>query len=111
MGNHVDDSVALIRKVEMDRFVLTPNNKDVSSLVDKEVESDIEDNDIDNLSLGHLCGGLTEEVMDVVMEGQSGSPHVAPQNKKGKKIVGYRSCGRLASKKTNFVLNERSFLE
>lgn len=58
----VQSSMSLIKEVEKDRFILPS----VKTIEDSHLDTDIEDSEseIDHLALGHLCGDLTEELMD-----------------------------------------------
>lgn len=57
---NVQSSMLLIKKVEKDRF----NLPCVKVSEDSQIEVEDSDCDVDHLTLGHLCGDLTEEVMD-----------------------------------------------
>ena len=60
-ANAVNSSVLHLKKVEKDRFKLPSTTQNY-----QDSHSDIDDSDceIDHLALGHLCGDLTEELMD-----------------------------------------------
>uniref|UniRef100_A0A0A9GWB5 Uncharacterized protein n=1 Tax=Arundo donax TaxID=35708 RepID=A0A0A9GWB5_ARUDO len=77
MGNNVNESIALIRKIEMDRTVFTPDKRDA----------------------GNLCGDLTEEVMDDIMDGQASPHHIMFKRNNIKKSSLDKQTRRVASKK------------
>ena len=60
-ANAVNSSVLHLKKVEKDRFKLPSTTQNC-----QDSHSDIDDSDceIDHLALDHLCGDLTEELMD-----------------------------------------------
>ncbi|XP_062188905.1 uncharacterized protein LOC133892218 [Phragmites australis] len=60
--NLVVDSVNLLKDIELSRLRAEPSSTDVFSK--NNLLSDEEDNELENIALGHLCGDLMDEVMD-----------------------------------------------
>jgi hypothetical protein len=57
----VQSSVMLMKKVEKDRFKLPSS---IQTYQDSHLDLDESNCELDHLALGHLCGDLTEELMD-----------------------------------------------
>jgi hypothetical protein len=57
----VQSSIMLMKKIEKDRFKLPSS---VQTCQNSYLDLDESDCEIDHLALGHLCGDLTDELMD-----------------------------------------------
>lgn len=65
MGNNpcsISDSVCLLKDVEMRRA--RPGPSSTEGLVNSEILSDEEDNEFENITLGHLGSNLLEEILE-----------------------------------------------
>jgi hypothetical protein len=62
--SEVSDSIMCLKTLEAKRLPPKPSSKEMEEQHNIALLDNEEDDDLDNITLGHLCGDLMEEVMD-----------------------------------------------
>ena len=106
MGTNLDDAqlgVNQIKNIEVDRFAVVPKKDQRSNDFDKEDVNDTDSEDgFCNLSFGHICIEMMEEVMDNNDNQVSSDFQVIPKKKKSSTQKKKKHIKRVTPKKQKY---------